>query len=413
MTGATRAGRPLTISLVAGEESGDQLGSALMQALSRQLGDNLRFHGLGGPRMAAAGLPNEFGMGEIAIIGFTTVVRRLPQILSRIRDTAESIVQADPDVLVIIDSPEFTHRVARIVRRRSPWIPIVDFVSPSVWAWRPGRARAMLDYVDHVLAVLPFEPDVYVRLGGPACTYVGHPLIEKVGVLRPAPGERVPLEAAERPVLLVLPGSRFNEIKRHMEPFGEALAGIVARYGPVEAILPAVGHLSAEIRARVRDWPVQPTIVEGEAGKLAGFRRAHAALAASGTVTLELALAGVPMVVAYRVERMLQPFRRLVRVPSVVLANVVMGDIVIPEYLNRDSAPDRLADAVVPLLRPTPARDRQVKAFERLDRLMAFDNGSPTVRAAQLIVDLVRRGAPDAADAVALLATTPLDAGRA
>ncbi len=392
MTNVTDARGAVTISLLAGEESGDQLGAALMAALRDRLGSRLTFHGLGGPRMSAAGLPAEFGMGEIAIIGLTTVVRRLPQILSRIRDTAESIIEADPDVLVIIDSPEFTHRVARIVRRRAPWIPIVDYVSPSVWAWRPGRARVMLDYVDLVLAVLPFEPEVYIRLGGPACTYIGHPLIEKVGILRPALGERVPLERAERPVLLVLPGSRFNEIKRHMEPFGEALAEIVRRHGPVEAILPAVGHLAGEIRERVRAWPVKPTIVDGEEAKLGAFRRAHAALAASGTVTLELALSGVPMVVAYRVEKVLQPFRRLVRIPSVVLANVVLGDAVIPEYLNRDSLPDTLAGAVLPLLKESPERARQEQAFARLDALMDVHGGAPSDRASQHIVELVGRG---------------------
>lgn len=390
MTTARDIRAPLTISLLAGEESGDQLGAALMDALRMRLGGGLTFHGLGGPRMKAAGLPSEFGMGEIAIIGVTTVVRRLPQILSRIRDTAEAVIDADPDVLVIIDSPEFTHRVAKIVRRRAPWIPIIDYVSPSVWAWRPGRAKVMLDYIDHVLAVLPFEPQVYVRLGGPPCTYVGHPLIEKVGVLRPGPGERLPLDPGRKPVLLVLPGSRFNEIKRHMEPFGEALAAIVRRFGPVEAILPAVAHLAAEIRERMRDWPVKATIVEGEAQKLAAFRRANAALAASGTVTLELALAGIPMVVAYRVEKMLQPFRRLVRIPSVVLANVVLGDSVIPEYLNRDSVPETLAAAVVQLLRASPERARQTEAFEGLDKLMAFDGAPPTERAADLIIDLVR-----------------------
>ena len=163
------------VFLVAGEESGDRLGASLIAAIKRA-SQGARFSGVGGAHMAGAGVPSLFPLGDLAIVGFSAIAASLPKILRRIRETANAVAAARPDVLVIIDSPEFTHRVARRVRAIAPWIPIVDYVCPSVWAWRPGRARAMRAYVDHVLALLPFEPAVMQRLGGPPCTFVGHPL---------------------------------------------------------------------------------------------------------------------------------------------------------------------------------------------------------------------------------------------
>jgi lipid-A-disaccharide synthase len=211
MTAMAAANAP-HVYIVAGEESGDRLGAALIRALRARTDGAIRFSGVGGAHMAAEGVPSLFPLGELAIIGFTAIVASLPNILARIRQTADAVIAAKPDILVIVDSPEFTHRVARRVRARAPQIPIVDYVCPSVWAWRSGRAPAMRAYVDHVLALLPFEPDALKRLGGPSSTYVGHPLIEQVGDLRAAdPAARL----AEPARLLVLPGSRSGEI-RHM-----------------------------------------------------------------------------------------------------------------------------------------------------------------------------------------------------
>src|SRR5918998_6766334 len=209
-------GGTLTIWIVSGEESGDQLGAKLMRALKARLGaDRLRFGGVGGHAMGRGGLTSLFPLEDIAVMGISAVIARLPAILRRIRLTADAAVAANPDVLVIIDSPDFTHRVARAVRRRAPEIPIVDYVSPSVWAWRPWRAKAMRAYVDHLLALLPFEPDVHRRLGGPPTTYVGHPLIERLDEIRRTPGERPRVDG--RPIqLLVLPGSRRSEVSRLM-----------------------------------------------------------------------------------------------------------------------------------------------------------------------------------------------------
>jgi lipid-A-disaccharide synthase len=243
--------------------------------------------------------------------------------------------------------------------------------------------------IDHVLAILPFEPEVSRELGGPPCTYVGHLLIERVGELRPRPGERPPIEAATKRTLVVLPGSRRSEIGRLLEPFGKAVALVAAQSGPLEVVLPAVRHLAAEVRAGVARWPVQPTIVEGEEAKFAAFRRAHAALAASGTVTLELALAGVPMVVAYRIDLLVQWVRLVFRAKSIVLSNLVLGENAIPELIDWQSTPKRLAAALLPLLEETPERAAQLAAFARLDSLMTLEGTTPSARAAEVVVETV------------------------
>lgn len=379
------------IWIVSGEESGDQLGAKLIRALKARLGeDQLTWGGVGGHAMAAEGLVSLFPLEDIAVMGITAVVARLPTILRRIARTADAIVAADPDLLVIIDSPDFTHRVARAVRRRAPHIPIVDYVSPSVWAWRPGRAKAMRAYVDHLLALLPFEPEAHRRLGGPPTTYVGHPLIERIEEIRPRHGERTPL--GEGPVkLLVLPGSRRSEVSRLMEPFGAALGLLQKRSGrPLEVTIPAVPHLKDEIAARAGHWPVTPTLVHGEAAKWAAFRSAHAALAASGTVTLELGISGVPMVVAYRVSKPEELLKYVIEAPSIVLTNLVLGENVIPELIQWDCTPEKLASSFAPLLGDTPERRTQLAALERLDELMRIGPESPSERAARVVAEQLR-----------------------
>jgi len=394
------APRPLSIYIVAAEESGDALGGALARALGARYGGALKLDGVGGRAMAAAGIASPFPVEDLSIIGLTAIPARLPLIFRRIRETVDAIVKAKPDVLVIIDSPDFTHRVARRVRRLAPTIPIVDYVSPSVWAWRPGRARAMRAYVDHVLAILPFEPATHVELGGPPCLYVGHPLIERITDLRPNAEEAL-RRRTDPPVVLVLPGSRKSEIHRLLGMFGAAVQRVAARAGPLELVLPTVPQLREQVERDVAGWVVKPRVIVEPAEKWAAFRTARAALAASGTVTLELALAGVPTVAAYRVpvieEVILRLVRLLARLHSVILANLVLGENVIPEYLQRDCTPDNLAAALLPLLSETPERKRQVEAFRRLDAVMAIGQAVPSGNAAAIVLDVARRGRRDVA----------------
>jgi lipid-A-disaccharide synthase len=379
-----------TIFVIAGEESGDLLGANLMRSLIDRLDGGVRFLGVGGARMAELGLHTMFPMEEVVLHGLSEAIVHAPRLLSRIWQTADAVVAADPDVLVLIDCPGFNLRVGKIIGRRKPEIPIVDYVSPSVWAYLPRRARKMARYVDQLLAILPFEPDVHRRLGGPPTTYVGHPLIERLSTLRPAPGERAALGAGTRPVLLALPGSRRSEVGRLMDRFGETLGLVTELFGSVELVLPAVSHLAEEIRRRAAGWPVQPTIVEGEAATHAAFRRAHVALAASGTVTLELALSGVPMVVAYRVDAFLRALKPFLQADSIVLPNLILGENAIPELLDSDATPDRLAAALLPLLSDTPERAKQLVAFGRLESLMALDHGTPSSRAADIVLASMR-----------------------
>jgi lipid-A-disaccharide synthase len=303
----------------------------------------------------------------------------------------DAVISADPDALVIIDSPDLTHAIAQRVSKRQPALPIVDYVSPSVWAWRASRAASMRSYVDHVLALLPFEPEVFQRLGGPPCTYVGHPLIERLPELQAAKEERRPL--GDRPVLLVLPGSRHTEISRLMRPFGEAVGKIAAARPDVEVLLPAVPHLSEEIAARVASWPRQPRLLQGESEKFAAFRQAHAALAASGTVTLELALASVPMVVAYRVDPVARILKRFLNIHSIVLPNLVLGENPIPEYLDSAGDPDTLARETLALLSDTEKRRSQFAALTRVaDAIAVRGRELPSDKAAAIVIETAEHG---------------------
>ena len=388
--------RPLSIYLVAGEESGDALGGALARALTARGGEEVKLAGVGGRAMAAAGIISPFSIDDLSIIGIAGLARRLPTILRRIRETADAVVAAPPDALVIIDSPDFTHRVARRVRRRAPAIPILDYVSPTVWAWRPWRARAMRAYVDCVLAILPFEPAVYVELDGPPCLYVGHPLVERLAELRPN-AEEARRRLSGPPLVLLLPGSRASEIGSLLAIFGAAVGRLAALIGPMELVLPTVPHLAARVRQWVAGWPVVPRVVVEPAEKWAAFRSARAALAASGTVTLELALAGVPTVAAYKVSLLAEIVMRLHSpLKTVILANLVIGERIVPEFLQRDCRPGRLADALAPLLTDTPERSRQIEGFAKLDHIMAVDT-APSGKAAATVLDVARRGRRDVA----------------
>ncbi len=376
------------IHLIATEESGDRLGSALMRELKQRFGDDVVFSGVGGSSMAREGLQSLFPIEQLSIIGLAAVLKKLPSILKLIARATEDILRTKPDVLVIIDSPDFTQRVAKRVHKRDASIPIVNYVSPTVWAWRPGRARAMRAYVDHVLALLPFEPAAHQRLGGPPCTYVGHPLIEQIDTLRPNIEEQARRDG-KPPVLLVLPGSRRSEIRHHMETFGATLELVQKRGTDFELILPTMPHLVDGISEAVQAWSVQPRIVVGEAEKRAAFRIAHAAFAKSGTVTLELALSGVPMVTAYKagsVEAWI--IRRRITSSSVILANLVIGENVIPEFIQEDCTPEKLAASLRDVLADTPVRKRQVEGMAKLDDIMGIGRASPSKAAADIVVSV-------------------------
>ncbi len=388
------------IFIVAGEHSGDVLGAGLMNALNAQSEAPLIFSGVGGDEMAQAGLRSLFPLSDVAVMGPLAILRRLPLLVRRVYQTVDAGVAATPDLVIIIDSPEFTHPIAKRIRRKCPDVPVIDYVSPTVWAWRPGRARKMAAYVDHVLALLPFEPAAHVRLGGPPCSYVGHPLVERDGWIRGLDPDvlahRLELDR-ERPVLLVLPGSRATEVRRLMSPFGQTIARLRAGGLDPQVVLPAVTSVRPLIEAALADWPVRPHLIEGAEDKFRAFRLADAALAASGTVTLELAFTGTPMVVAYKVDGLAAQLRFLLKVPSVVLANLVLEENAFPECLQERCEPGCLGAALAPLLADTPERERQREAARRVREKLLAPGERPSERAAEVCLRILSGGRDEAA----------------
>jgi len=383
-------GAALRLCLIAGEHSGDALGARLMSAINAAWPSPVQYSGVGGPLMEAQGLVSQFPLSDVSVMGPVAILKRLPRLIRRVHQAADAALAAKPDAVVIIDAPEFTHPIAKRIRRRRPEVPIVDYVSPSVWAWRPGRARRMRWYVDHVMALLPFEPEVHARLGGPNCTYVGHPLIERVAewqAIDPDPLARRLNLSREAPVLVVLPGSRRSEIERLMVPFGAAIERLMAQGRRPQVIIPAVPHMRSVLDAQIHRWPLTPHIVETEADKIAAFKLATAALAASGTVTLELALAGTPMVVAYQVDRLSAQLQFLIKAPHFALANIVLDERAFPEFIQVDCTPEKLAGSLIEVMEDDATRQRQFAALARIADLMRLDHGTPSEAAARIVMD--------------------------
>ncbi|MEQ9246500.1 MAG: lipid-A-disaccharide synthase, partial [Nitratireductor sp.] len=296
--------RPLKIAIVAGEESGDLLGADLIEALRRESGSDVELLGVGGRGLIAQGLESIFDAEEIALMGVSAIVRDLPRLIRRIGQTAKAVADAGPDCLITIDSPEFSLRVAKKVRALAPSIPIIHYVCPSVWAWRPGRAPAMRPHVDEVLCLLPFEPAELERLGGPAGTFVGHRLASDPNILAAAQAHLSGAAKApdEQRSLLLLPGSRRGEVSRLLQPFGETVRHLHEAGHDFRVLMPTVPHVSSMIEAAVKDWPKKPEIILDQKRKWQAFAEADAALACSGTVSLELALARVPTILCYKTD---------------------------------------------------------------------------------------------------------------
>jgi lipid-A-disaccharide synthase len=377
------------VFLVAGEASGDMLGAALMRAL-RGAEPDVNFAGVGGRDMTAAGLASLFPLEDIAVMGLTPVLARLPLLKRRLDETVRGVLADPPDCLVLIDAPDFTHRVARRVRAANPDIPIVDYVCPSVWAWRPGRARKMRAYVDRVLAILPFEPAALAKLGGPVCDYVGHPLVERLDEF-----SRAEADAEESRSLVVLPGSREAEVRRMTPLYGEVVARLRREFPALEVVMPPTEALETQVKAETARWPVPPRLLR-QSEKLASFRRARAALATSGVVTLELALARTPMAVAYKVSAAESLLRPLVKLENFALPNLILGrsaeDRAVPEFFQREATPEALAAALAKLLRGGAEREAQLAAFAALRDKMLSAGSSPSRRAAEIVLSCAPGG---------------------
>lgn len=386
-------GRPLKLAVVAGEESGDLLGADLVAALRASSGRNVELTGLGGRHLEAQGLTSLFNSSEIALMGVTAVVLDLPRLIRRIGQTAREIVRARPDCLVTIDSPDFSLRVARKVRAADPSIPIVHYVSPSVWAWRPGRAKAIKPYVDHILCVLPFEPEVLQRLGGPKGTFVGHRLTADPGLQSAAAAQSVPrdLDPEREKTLLVLPGSRGSEIGQLLGPFGETVEVLRSRGNRFRVVLPTLPRLRERVAAGVKDWSQAPEIVVGADEKWRAFGEADAALIASGTVSLELALAGVPLVSCYKFDWLSRHVEGWITAWSALLPNLIADRPVAPEYYHQYVRPQHIARSLECLFADTELRAWQKQGFAEIRRRLATDRPPGEIAAGVVISEIERR----------------------
>ena len=380
--------------IIAGEPSGDLLGAALLAGLRELRGDALSVEGIGGPAMAAEGLASRFPMDELSVMGLAEILPRLPRLLARIRETAEAVVAMRPEALITIDSPDFSLRVARAARRRLPDLRTIHYVAPSVWAWRPGRAARMAKVIDHVLALLPFEPP-YMQAAGMTCDFVGHPA---AAVPRATAAEiadlRRDLGIGARPLLLLLPGSRQGEVRRLAPVFADVLARLRAGRPDLAALVPAAAPVAGLVRELMPpDAQGQPLILDPSAGtarKHAAFAAADAALAASGTVSLELAAQGAPMVIAYDANPLSVAIaRRLLRIDTATLVNLVTDTRIVPEFIFENCRADRIAPAVARLLDDPAAAAAQRAADDEAMRLLGRGGEPPGLRAARSVLGTV------------------------
>ncbi len=371
------------IFLIAGEPSGDLLGARLMAALKAETGGRIRFAGIGGEQMTAQGLASRFPIHELAVMGFLEVVPHLLTILRRIRDSVAAVRALRPDAVVTIDSPSFTLEIAE--RLKGEGIPLIHYVAPQVWAWKPWRAKSVSRYLDHLLVLLPFEPP-YFEKHGLATHFVGHPVVEGA-----VPRGEDP--QGEGPCLAVLPGSRRGEVAKLLPVFAETVRALAPRHPGLRVVIPTVETVEEVVRAGTADWPLPVEVVRGAEAKATAFRKATAALAASGTVALELAVAGVPTVVAYRLSgfgSFLNP--RWLRVPYVSLVNLIAGRAVQPEFLQRRCRSADIVPAVERLLSDPAARQAQREGTAGVVAALTPPEGTPSQAAARAVLAALKPG---------------------
>ena len=380
------------IFLIAGEPSGDLIASRLMAALKRRTDDGVRFAGVGGPLMAEQGLESLFPYAELSMMGVLEVVPHVPRLLRRIRATARTARGLRPAAFVSVDVPEFSLRVAR--RLKGAGFPLIHYVAPTVWAYRPGRAAEIARYLDHVLCLFPFEPP-YFEAEGLDASFVGHPLVEEP--IGDADGEdfrrRHGIGPAQ-PAIAVLPGSRASELRRHEPVFGEVVRTLCRRIEGVHVLVPTLPQNRATVAAQTASWGESVIVIEGKAEKYAAFAASNAALTASGMATLELALAGVPMIVCYRANPLTAAIaQRIVKVPHVAMPNIIAERRAAPEFLQRDCIPRRLVPALEQLLQDAGRQRDQIESFGEIAAKLGRGGPPPSERAAEVVLRLIEAGA--------------------
>ena len=391
----------MRVFVIAGEASGDALGGALMAGL-RAIGGEMEFAGVGGPQMAAQGLDSLFPMDDLSVMGLAEVLGRYRLLKARIAQTAQALLDHAPDVVVTIDSPDFCLRVLRIARAADPGLKTVHYVAPSVWAWRSGRAKKMAPLVDHVLALLPFEPP-YMQAAGMGCDFVGHPIVAQA---QASADEAATFRAGaqvneDAPLILALPGSRRGEVQRLLPIFQAALNPVLSAHPGARVVIPTTANVTGLVRASIPGWVRAPLVLDpgpraSDAAlrqKRAAFRAANVALAASGTVSLELAAAGTPMVIGYRMNPLSQwIISRMLRVDTVTLVNLVSETLAVPEFIGPACQPAALQQAVTALLGDHGARAAQLSAMATTMARLGQGGEAPGLRAARSVLRFVQGG---------------------
>lgn len=380
------------IYLVAGEPSGDLLGGRLMAALKLRTLGKVRFAGIGGETMRAQGLASRVPLSELAIMGVAEVLPQARRIFRRVAETVADIRQLHPAALVTIDSSGFTWRIAQRLRRHGETMPLIHYVAPMVWAWRPGRARRVARWYDHLMALLPFEPPYFAAVGL-SCSYVGHPVVESGADKGDGAAFRrrhgIPVDA---PLISVLPGSRSGEVGRLLPIFAQTIMRLTARHPGLRIVVPTTETVVERVASAVAAWPVPSIVLHGAAEKYDAFAASNAALAASGTVALELAMAKVPAVITYRINPLTHAYvSRVVKVAHANLINVILGRAAVPELLQYDCTPEKLAASVNRLLDNPAEAAAQIAACQEALQVLGYGGISPALRAADDVLAVIAR----------------------
>jgi lipid-A-disaccharide synthase len=377
----------MKLFIIAGEASGDALGAALMAGL-KALVPGVEFSGIGGTMMQAEGLQSRFPMEELSVMGIWEVLPRYRALKARITQTADAIVAMKPDALITVDSPDFTLRVAALARAALPALRTIHYVAPTVWAWRPGRAVKMARVVDHVLALLPFEPPL-MQAAGMSCDFVGHPVVAepRASAAQAAAFRETHMIGPDQPLVLCLPGSRRGEVARLGPRFDEALMRLRDREPDLRVVLPTVHGVAGMVRAMTARWPVAPIVLEDAADKRAAFAAADLALAASGTVCLQLAASRTPMVIAYDMAPLSRfLIGRMLKIDTVTLVNLVSDTRAIPEFIGRNCRPGPIAAELLRLLEDPARRATQLTAMETTMQRLGEGGEAPGLRAARSVL---------------------------
>lgn len=371
--------------LIAGEASGDLLGARLMSALKKQTKGNVRFAGVGGERMRAEGMDILFSQSELAHFGLFELIRHIPRLLQRMDQTVQAIRQTRPDALITIDAPDFCFRVAKRVKDEN--IPLIHYVAPTVWAWRAGRAKKIAKFLTHLMALLPFEPPYFTREGLP-CTFVGHPIVESgAGKGDAAAFLQKYALSADTPIISLLPGSRLSEINRLMPVFKETVELLSQRFPGLVVVIPTLVSVSDVVRRATMGWQTKTIIVFGDCDKYDAFAASRAALACSGTVSVELAMANLPTIIAYKISMLTAIlYRGFINFKFATLINIMRDKMIMPEYLQFDCRADKLANAVAELMTSEKAREAQKAELSAIAEWLGRGQFVPSEKAAEIVM---------------------------